>query len=98
MTLFGSKNSGVNVTENEFSWKKNKISVVNGYLVSEGLINVVRIPVRHIETVTYSIEGVKEAITPELRIIGKGTILGTLKVGVDLKDDIQDWLIENLGL
>jgi hypothetical protein len=97
-SMFGSKEKGITVTANEFAWKKNRIAIQNGFLVSEGLINVVRIPVKHIETVTYSIEGVKEAIAPELSIIGKGTVLGTLKVGVDLKDDIQDWLIENLGL
>lgn len=96
--MFGSKEKGITINENEFAWKKNRIAVQNGFLVSEGLINVVRIPVKHIETVTYSIEGVKEAITPELRIIGKGTVLGTLKVGVDLKDDIQDWIIEKLEL
>ncbi|MDF2902411.1 MAG: hypothetical protein K0S25_49 [Bacillus sp. (in: firmicutes)] len=96
--MFGSKEKGITITENEFSWKKNKISIQNGFLVSEGLINVVRVPVRHIETVTYSIEGMKEVLTPELKLIGKGAVLGTLKVGVDLRDDIQDWILEKLEL
>lgn len=96
--MFGTKDKGVQITENEFVWKKNRIAIENGYLVTEGIINIVRIPVKAIETVTYCIDGVKDAITPELRIIGKGTILGTIKVGIDIKDDVQDWLIEKLGL
>jgi hypothetical protein len=94
--MFGSKEKGTVITENEFTWKKNRIAIENGYLVSSGLINVVRIPVKHIETVTYSIEGMKEVLTPEIKLIGKGTILGTLKVGVDLRDDIQDWILEKI--
>ncbi len=35
MGLFGSKQSGFTVTENQFSWKTNKISIKNGYFVSE---------------------------------------------------------------
>ncbi|KKK40098.1 hypothetical protein WQ57_01515 [Mesobacillus campisalis] len=93
----GVKQSGETVSEPEFSWKTNKIKIENGYLVSEGLINIVRIPVRHIETVTYTIEGVKEAFTPELNIFGKGVLLGKLKVSIDLKDEIQDWILERVG-
>jgi hypothetical protein len=96
MGFFSTK--GSTITDNEYSWKKNKISIQNGYLVSEGLINIVRIPTKHIETVTYSIEGVKEVFTPELQLIGKGVVLGKLKVGVDLRDEIQDWLMEKLEL
>jgi hypothetical protein len=98
MSLFGSKAEGKTVTDTEFSWKKNNIRIINGYLKSEGLINMVRIPIKHIETVTYVINTTKPSISVELRIIGKGTILGTLEVGIDLKDEIQDWLLEKLEL
>lgn len=96
MALFGSKASDKIVNQKEFSWKSNKIKIENGYLTSEGLINIVRIPIKDVETVTYTIEGVKEAFTPELNIIGKGVILGKLKVGIDLKDEIQDWILERI--
>ncbi|MFF2287315.1 hypothetical protein [Peribacillus butanolivorans] len=92
MGFFG---KAVSTTDTEFTWKQNKIYIENGYLKSERLVNVLRIPLEHIETVTYCIEGVK--ITPELNIIGKGTVLGTLKVGLDLKDDIQDWILERIS-
>lgn len=94
--MFGSKEKGTVITENEITWKKNRIAIEKGYLVSSGLINIVRIPVKHIETVTYSIDGVKEVLTPEIKLIGKGTVLGTLKVGVDLRDEIQDWILEKI--
>lgn len=98
MALFGSKTDGKIVTDSEFSWKKNKISIKNGYLQSEGLINIVRIPIKHIDTVTYMINATKPSMSVDLRIIGKGTVLGTLAVGIDLKDEIQDWLIDKLDL
>jgi hypothetical protein len=99
MGLFGSKTPSKIVTDTEFSWKTNKIKITDdGYLVSEGLIHFVRIPIRHIETVTYCIKGVKDAVTPEIQIIGKGVVLGTLQVEADLRDEIQDWLLEKLGL
>lgn len=91
MGLFG---SSLKKTDTEFSWNKNKIYIEGGYLKSEGLINTVRIPLKHIDTITYSIEGIK--ITPELKIIGKGTVLGTLKLGLDLIDDIQDWILNKI--
>ena len=91
MGLFG---SALTKTDTEYSWKQNKISIENGYLKSAGLINTVRIPLHHIDTVTYSIEGIK--IAQELKIIGKGTVLGTLKVGLDLIDEIQDWILNKI--
>lgn len=42
------------------------------------------------------IEGVKEALTPELSIIGKGSTLGKLIVGMDLKEEIQVWILEKI--
>ena len=31
----------------------------------------------------------------DLNIIGKGVILGVITVGIDLKDEVQDWLLKN---
>lgn len=100
MGLFGSKESQKKkVSSNEFSWKKNKITLTDdGYLVTDGVININRIPIRHIETVTYSINVTKDVAAPEIQIIGKGVVLGTLKVGNETKDEIQDWLLEKLEL
>lgn len=96
MGLFSSKKPKT-ITENEFSWKDNIIEITEGgYLQSSGLINMVRIPLRHIETVTYSINTLKPSINVDLHIIGKGVVLGTLTVGIDLKDEIQDWLLDKL--
>ncbi len=30
----------------------------------------------------------------DLNIIGKGVILGIITVGIDLKDEVQDWLLK----
>lgn len=90
--IFG-KDSAFKITENEITWKQNSIKIEKGYIVSAGLINIVRIPLRHVDTVSISSSGIKDAILPELNIIGKGTVLGTLKVGIDIKDEIQDWLL-----
>lgn len=32
----------------------------------------------------------------DLNIIGKGVILGVITVGIDLKDEVQDWLLKNI--
>ena len=57
MGLFG---SSLKKTDTEFSWNKNKIVIEDGYLRSEGLINTSRIPMKHIDTVTYSFEGINK--------------------------------------
>lgn len=31
-----------------------------------------------------------------LNIIGKGVILGFITVGIDLKDEVQDWLLKKM--
>ncbi len=100
MGLFSSKETRKKkVSNSEFSWNKNKIALTDdGYLVSEGVININRIPIRHIETVTYSINVTKDVAAPEIQLIGKGVVLGTLKVGNETKDELQDWLLEHLGL
>ena len=100
MGLFSSKNTKKKiVNDQEFSWNKNKVSLTeDGYLVSEGVININRIPIRHIETVVYSVNVTKEIAVPEIQLIGRGVVLGTLKVGNETKDELQDWLLEKLGL
>ncbi|WP_096155376.1 MULTISPECIES: hypothetical protein [Bacillus] len=100
MGLFSPKNTKKKIiNDNEFSWNKNKVELTeDGYLVSEGVININRIPIRHIETVVYSVNITKEVAVPEIQLIGKGVVLGTLKIGNDTKDDLQDWLLERLGL
>ncbi|MDX5474609.1 MAG: hypothetical protein LPK00_03645 [Bacillaceae bacterium] len=100
MGLFSSKPTKKKiVNDQEFSWNKNKVSLTeDGYLVSEGVININRIPIRHIETVVYSVNVTKEIAVPEIQLIGKGVVLGTLKVGNETKDELQDWLLEKLGL
>lgn len=100
MGLFSSKTTKKKiVNDQEFSWNKNKVSLTEGgYLVSEGVININRIPIRHIETVVYSVNVTKEIAVPEIQLIGKGVVLGTLKVGNETKDELQDWLLEKLGL
>ncbi|WP_242280915.1 MULTISPECIES: hypothetical protein [Bacillus cereus group] len=53
---------------------------------------------KYIETVTYEIKTVKVAISVDINLIGKGVILGTIAVGIDLKDEVLDWLLEKLNL
>ncbi|MGY3716163.1 hypothetical protein ACWE42_11650 [Sutcliffiella cohnii] len=101
MGLFSSsKNSKKKiVSEKEYAWNKNKIELTDdGYLLSDGIININRIPIRHIETIVYSVNITKEVAVPELQIIGKGVVLGTIKVGHDEKDELQDWLLDRLEL
>lgn len=96
MGLFGTKNPKT-ITDNSFSWKDNVIEITeSGYLQSKGLINMVRIPVRHIDTVTYSISTTKPSMSVDLNIIGKGVVLGVITVGIDLKDEVQDWLLNKI--
>lgn len=100
MGIFGSKDKRKKkVSMNEYSWKENKIAITeDGYIISEGSINANRIPIRHIDTITYSMNVTKDIGVPEIQIIGKGVILGTLKVANETKDELQDWLLARLGL
>lgn len=34
----------------------------------------------------------------DINLIGKSVVLGTIAVGIDLKDEVQDWLLEKLNL
>lgn len=97
MGLFGSKTAKV-VTDTEFSWKDNKIKITDTYVESSGLINIVRVPKKHIETVTYEIKTGKVSMSVDINLVGKGVVLGTIAVGIDLKDEVQDWLLKNLNL
>lgn len=97
MGLFGSKTAKI-VTDTEFSWKDNKIKITDFYVESSGLINIVRVPKKHIETVTYEIKTGKVSMSVDINLIGKGVVLGTIAVGIDLKDEVQDWLLKNLDL
>ncbi|MBM7661100.1 non-ribosomal peptide synthetase component E (peptide arylation enzyme) [Bacillus mesophilus] len=100
MGLFKSKETKTKViSENEFSWSENKVSITeDGYLLSEGVMNINRIPIRHIETVTYHINMTKDVAATEIQLVGKGVVLGVLKVGNELKDELQDWLLAKLKL
>ncbi|WP_312498080.1 hypothetical protein [Bacillus luti] len=97
MGLFGAKNTKM-ITDTEFSWKDNVIKITDTYVESSGLINIVRVPKKHIETVAYEIKTGKVSMSVDLHLIGKGVVLGTIAVGIDLKDEIQDWLLKNLDL
>ncbi|HHT7202547.1 MULTISPECIES: hypothetical protein [Bacillus] len=97
MGLFGTKNAKI-VTDTEFSWKDNKIKITDTYVESSGLINFVRVPKKHIETVAYEIKTGKVSMSVDINLIGKGVVLGTIAVGIDLKEEVQDWLLKNLDL
>lgn len=94
MALFGGKNT-LTATETEYSWKKNKIKIENGYLTSSGVINTIRVPLNAIETVVWSMNPAKATIIPTLKIIGKGVVLAEIQVGIDIINDIQDWILAN---
>lgn len=32
----------------------------------------------------------------DLNIISKGVVLGVITVGIDLKDEVQDWLLKKI--
>ncbi|EEM16203.1 hypothetical protein COM13_28410 [Bacillus pseudomycoides] len=96
MGIFGAKNPKA-ITDNKFTWKNNVIEITeDGYLLTSGIIGIVRIPVRHIETVTYTMNPLKPSIDIDINLIGKGVVLGKIIVGMDLKDEVQDWLLERI--
>lgn len=97
MGLFGTKNAKT-ITDTEFSWKDNKIKITDTYVESSGLINFVRVPKKDIETVAYEIKTGKVSMSVDINLIGKGVVLGTIAVGIDLKEEVQDWLLKNLDL
>ncbi|MEI5986497.1 hypothetical protein VJ786_16445 [Sphingobacterium sp. PU5-4] len=97
MGLFGTKNAKT-ITDTEFSWKDIKIKITDTYVESSGLINFVRVPKKHIETVTYEIKTGKVSMSVDINLVGKGVVLGTIAVGIDLKEEVQDWLLKNLDL
>ncbi|MGN4865229.1 hypothetical protein [Bacillus cereus] len=70
MSLFGTKNPKT-VTDTEFSWKDNKIKITERYVETSGLINFIRVPKKHIETVTYEIKAGKVAMSVDINLIRK---------------------------
>ncbi|MBM7649199.1 hypothetical protein JOC78_002152 [Bacillus ectoiniformans] len=82
------------VTDQEYLWKKNCIKAENNYLVSKGLITNVRIPIKHIDTVVYSMNPKKPAIVPVLKIIGQGTVLAEMDIPAIYIESVQDWLLQ----
>ncbi|MBD5797722.1 hypothetical protein BHU24_18635 [Bacillus pseudomycoides] len=99
MGIFGAKNPKA-ITDNKFTWKNNVIEITeDGYLLTSGIIGIVgivRIPVRHIETVTYTMNPLKPSIDIDINLIGKGVVFGKIIVGMDLTDEVQDWLLERI--
>lgn len=54
------------------------------------------IPVRHIKTVTYTMNPLKPSIDININLTGKGVVLGKIIVEMDLTDEVQDWLLERI--
>lgn len=86
-----------NVNDNEFTWKKNVIKIENDYLLTGGTLHTTRIPLDSIETVVWSLNPLKPTIAPNIRIIGKGVILAELPIGLDIINDVQDWILEKIN-
>lgn len=84
------------VTNTEFIWKKNYFKIKDGYLKTGGTLNTNRIPLNAIETVVWSLNPLKPTMTPPLRVIGKGVVLAEIPVGIDIIEDIQDWIVNNV--
>jgi len=93
--LFSGKDT-LNVTSTAYSWKKNEIKIEDGYLISKGIITNIRVPIEAIETVVWSMNPAKPTLAPSLKIIGKGVVLVELAVGIDLINEIQDWILKNI--
>ncbi|MDH5161830.1 hypothetical protein [Heyndrickxia oleronia] len=85
--------STLTTTNTEFIWKKNKIVIDNGYLTTSGVINNIRVPLNAIETVVWSINPAKPTLSPCLKIIGKGIVLAEIQIGIDIINDVQDWIL-----
>lgn len=95
MGLFGKSGEKI-VTDREYSWKQNTIRIDGDYLLSSGVTTTVRVPVASIETVTWSMNPLKPTIAPNLKIIGCGTTLAEMAIGVDIINDVQDWFMKNV--
>lgn len=99
----GKKNT---FSESEISWKGNSIKINGAFFETEGLIGAVRIPLDAIETVVIEtnepiesfnvIKAAKEAMTPRVVLVGKGTKLAYLKVGIDGANEIQEWILDKI--
>ncbi|PEB21746.1 hypothetical protein COI51_15775 [Bacillus toyonensis] len=47
-------------------------------------------------TLAVNVKHLPFTICVDLNIIGKGVILGVITVGIDLKDEVQDWLLKKI--
>ncbi|MFY3790429.1 hypothetical protein ACOQFO_01725 [Ureibacillus sp. MALMAid1270] len=102
MGFFRGKN-GVNVTDSEFTWKTNFLKINGRFLETGGLIGTIRVPIDAIETIVIEtlepmdslniLKAAKEAMSPRVILIGKGTRLAYLKIGIDIANDVQEWLL-----
>ncbi|MFD1387652.1 hypothetical protein ACFQ4Z_12655 [Oceanobacillus oncorhynchi subsp. oncorhynchi] len=91
--MFGEK-KGVKVNAETFTWKKNVIKVEGDYFTTGGTLVNSRIPVDAIETVVWGMNPLKPTVIPKVKIIGKGTVLAEIPVGLDIINDVQDWILE----
>lgn len=96
MALFGGKKEELFTMEDsviEFNKNILKIEESNGidFLVTNGIIGMNRIPLKDIDTVVWGLDGV--GINTDLKIVGKGIILGQIKVGVNLAGRLQEWIL-----
>lgn len=107
MALFGGdKKNGKTVSDSEFSWKSNFLKINGRFLETGGLIGTCRVPLNAIETVVIEtiepmdslnvLKAAKEAMSPRVILIGKGTRLTYIKVGLDIANDIQEWLLDKI--
>ncbi|WP_338449505.1 hypothetical protein R4Z09_25575 [Niallia oryzisoli] len=102
----GGAKTNKQVSEIEYSWKSNFLKINGKFLETGGLIGTIRVPLEAIETVVIEtlepieslnvLKAAKEAMTPRVILIGKGTRLAYLKVGIDIANEVQEWLLERI--
>lgn len=87
-------------TENSIKFATFSMEITpNGFLKIEDYFNIHKIPLKHIDTVTYSIKDKKDSTSSaNMNIIGKGVVLCTLTFDhkSDHKDIVQEWLLEKI--
>ena len=93
--MFGDK-KGTKDNADSFTWKKNVIKVEGDYFTTGGTLVTSRIPVDAIETVVWGMNPLKPTIAPHLKIVGKGVVLAEIPVGLDIINEVQDWMMDNV--
>lgn len=78
-------------TPSEYSFKHNFLKVNGDFLEIGGLIGTARVHLDAIETVAYSVK--VPGITMALKIIGCGVVLAEVNVGVDIMNEVQEWIL-----